>query len=387
LFWTSLYVYVPILPVYAADVKGASLEVVGLVVASYGFTQLLLRIPLGYVSDRFRKRKIFVVGGLVLSIASGLGLAVAADPAQLILFRGLSGVAAATWAVSTVWLASFFPHDQAVKAAGRASFLSGLGQVLATASGGSLAQSFGWQAPFTVAALIAGLALLTLLPLPDARPEKKVSSASGNAGASSGSLAGTLGDRTLLVVSLAAAATQFATFATTYGFIPIYASGLGATQSQLGWLTSATQVAYVASTLGVGLLAARSEKNLALVGLAFIALASLWAPAIHSIPLLFANRLLFGLGNGLSYPVLMGLAIKRVPGERRALAMGAFQAIYALGMFAGPTLSGWLAKGSGIPSVFLTSGALILLTIPFVMWGLKPTEAKIEALPEHSASQ
>jgi MFS family permease len=363
LFWTSLYVYVPILPVYAADVKGASLEVVGLVVASYGFTQLLLRIPIGYLSDRARKRKLFVVGGLLLSVASGVGLAWAANPTLLIVFRGLSGVAAATWAVSTVWLASFFPPEAAVKAAGRASFLAGFGQVLATGWGGSLAQSFGWQAPFLVAAGIAGIALLPLLPLAD-QPEGKP------AFLSSTGLAQTLGDRTLLVVSLAAAAGQFVTFATTYGFIPIYAADLGATKTQLGFLTSATQVAYVVSSLGVGFLAARSEKNLALVGLAAIGLASFWAPGIHSVPLLFANRLLHGLGNGLSYPVLMGLAIKGVPSERRALAMGAFQAIYALGMFAGPTLSGVLAKWSGVPAVFLSSGALILLAIPFVMWGL-----------------
>ncbi len=365
LFWMSLYVYVPILPVYAEDVKGASLEVVGLVVASYGFTQLLLRIPFGLWSDHVGRRKIFVAGGLLLSIGSGLGLAAAANPAFLIAFRGLSGVAAATWAISTVWFAGFFPPEAAVRAAGQASFLAGLGQVLATGLGGNLAQ-YRLQAPFWAAAGIAGVALVPLLLVREKREEKKAFSASG-------SLALTLGDRTLLVVSLAAAAGQFATFATTYGFIPIYAKGLGASPAQLGWLTSMTQVAYVVSSLGVGFLAAsRSEKSLVLAGLAAIGAAALWVPVIHSVPLLFLNRILHGLGNGLSYPVLMGLAIKRVPGERRALAMGAFQAIYAIGMVAGPALSGFLAKWSGMPSVFLSSGVLILLAIPFVMWGLQP---------------
>jgi MFS family permease len=365
LFWMSLYVYVPILPVYAADIKGASYEVVGLVVASYGFTQLLLRIPFGLWSDKVGNRKIFVAGGLLLSIASGVGLAAAVNPALLIVFRGLSGVAAATWAISTVWFASFFPPDAAVKAAGQASFLSGMGQVLATGWGGNLAESYGWQAPFLVAACIAGVALLPLLFIREARMGKRAFSASG-------SLGQTLGDRTLLVVSIAAAAGQFATFATTYGFIPIYAKGFGASPAELGWLTSATQVAYVVSSLGIGFLAhSRGEKGLALAGLAAIGAASLWAPRIHSIPLLFLNRIVHGLGNGLSYPVLMGLAIKNIPGERRALAMGAFQAIYAIGMVAGPTLSGFLAKWSGVQSVFLSSGVMIILTIPFVLWGLQ----------------
>ena len=214
-------------------------------------------------------------------------------------------------------------------------------------------------------ARIALTALLPLLPVAEKREEKR-------AFAVSGSLWRTLGDRTLLVVSLAAAAAQFVTFATTYGFIPVYADGLGASRAQLGWLTSASQIAYVLSSLGVGfLIASRSEKGLALAGLAAMGAAAFWAPAIHSVPLLFVNRILHGLGNGLAYPVLMGLAIKHVPGERRALAMGAFQAIYALGMFAGPTLSGFQARWSGVPSVFISSGLLIALTIPFVVWGLR----------------
>ncbi len=382
LFWMSLYVYVPVLPVYAEEVKGASLQVVGLVVASYGFTQLLLRIPLGYWSDRVKKRKAFVVGGLLLSVASGLGLAAAGNPALLIVFRGLSGVAAATWAISTVWFASFFPPALAVQATGQASFFNGLGQVLATGWGGSLAESYGWQAPFVVAAAIAGLALIPLLILPDGSGEKIAASLPP---APPGGSLKVLGDRTLLVVSLGAAAAQFATFATTFSFIPIYADGLGASKMQLGLLTSTAQVAYVVASLWVGLLASRAEKGLALLGLAAIGAASFWAPGIHSVPLLFANRILHGLGNGLSYPVLMGLAIKRVPGEQRALAMGAFQAIYALGMFAGPAVSGWLAKTSGVASVFLCAGAIILLALPLVGWGLKPAVEPGGAITEKSS--
>ncbi|HEX5414588.1 MAG TPA: hypothetical protein VFZ25_02905, partial [Chloroflexota bacterium] len=45
-YWAALYVYVPILPVYAQTL-GASLTVVGLVVSAYGLGQLVLRIPVG----------------------------------------------------------------------------------------------------------------------------------------------------------------------------------------------------------------------------------------------------------------------------------------------------------------------------------------------------
>ena len=49
-FFASLYLYVPILPVYAESVVG-KLSVVGIVIASYALPQLLLRIPIGVFFD------------------------------------------------------------------------------------------------------------------------------------------------------------------------------------------------------------------------------------------------------------------------------------------------------------------------------------------------
>ncbi|MCY6485112.1 hypothetical protein OW763_12265 [Clostridium aestuarii] len=73
LFWFSLYSYVPILPNFARDL-GAELKIVGLIIGSYGFTQMILRIPLGIYSDFLNNRKIFIILGIILSIISSLGM-------------------------------------------------------------------------------------------------------------------------------------------------------------------------------------------------------------------------------------------------------------------------------------------------------------------------
>lgn len=46
LYWSSMYLYVPILAVQARDL-GASMGLIGLIVGSYGLAQLMLRFPLG----------------------------------------------------------------------------------------------------------------------------------------------------------------------------------------------------------------------------------------------------------------------------------------------------------------------------------------------------
>src|SRR3990172_4462631 len=93
LFWASLYVYVPILPVYAESL-GASLSMVGIVVASYAIAQLTLRIPLGVWADRLGRRKPFVVVGFVFAALGGLGLALAPNPWMLFAARTVTGIAA-----------------------------------------------------------------------------------------------------------------------------------------------------------------------------------------------------------------------------------------------------------------------------------------------------
>lgn len=50
LFWLSMYTYVPILALYAQRL-GASYDMVGIIIGSYGLTQLLLRLPIGIASD------------------------------------------------------------------------------------------------------------------------------------------------------------------------------------------------------------------------------------------------------------------------------------------------------------------------------------------------
>ncbi len=70
---------------------------IGLVVGSYGFTQMLVRIPLGIWSDRIGKRKLFIFAGIACAVLSSLGLALSSNVWAIFGFRSLAGVAAASW--------------------------------------------------------------------------------------------------------------------------------------------------------------------------------------------------------------------------------------------------------------------------------------------------
>jgi len=79
---------------------------------------------------------------------------------------------------------------------------------------------------------------------------------------------------------------------------------------------------------------------------------------------LYVNQMVSGLGRGLGYSVLMGLVFQTVSTGERATAMGVFQSLYSLGMFAGPLLGGWVGGIWGISEIFIISGLFTLLVIP-----------------------
>ena len=108
LFWFSVYTYPSFLTSYAVDTLHATNVLAGMIVGSYGLTQMILRIPLGILSDVLKRRKPFVMLGFGLSIVASGGLALAdilagreivpEGLALAALFcRGVSGMTAAAW--------------------------------------------------------------------------------------------------------------------------------------------------------------------------------------------------------------------------------------------------------------------------------------------------
>lgn len=347
-YWAALYVYVPILPVYAQTL-GASLTVVGLVVSAYGLGQLVLRIPVGVASDRLGSRKPFCVAGVLIAGLACLALFLAPSPGWLIVGRAISGISAATWVAITVMYSEYFTTDQTTRAMAQLTVLSGVAQLASTSIGGWLADAFGWHAPFIVGMAIGVVGAGVVLLVPEA-PKKSGSAPSWRRMARVGT------GRWLLRISIVAALLQFSFWATTYAFVPLYAHGLGASGTALGLLTSGALVAYTLAAFGVSRWSSPAAAwRLAVVGLVVCAAATAVVPAISNLFLLGASQAIGGFGRGLTMPVLLGLSIQKVAPAEKATAMGVYQAVYALGMFFGPASAGFVAQEIGLTGAFLLS--------------------------------
>jgi predicted MFS family arabinose efflux permease len=370
LFWSSLYLYVPIMSALAQK-RGAGITTIGYLISTYGLAQLLLRIPLGIWSDQINRRRPFVTVGLFLSVIGALGMAWSKEPFFMVFFRGLTGVCASMYVMLTVLLSSAFPPDQKGKAMGIAFFITHVCQVVTGLVGGYIAEFSSWEGPFIAAAIIGGLGCGFSFLLPEMSTDRssypKLSEL----------LQAAVRPR-LLSASLLGALVQCLPFITIYGFTPVLARALGASETQLGWLTFASGIPMaVGSFLSTKTISSRLPSKLVVIGcflLAGITLA--FFPLAKQISDLIVLQMLVSFSSGLAVPTLMALSAEGVPLTQQGTTFGVFQAVYALGMFLGPIYGGYLGRIFGLEGVFLGTCLLMLIGVIATLLFLKPAGKK-----------
>jgi MFS family permease len=360
LFWASLYIYVPILPVYAEGL-GASLAAVGVVVAAYGLPQLLFRIPIGLWSDHVGRRRPFGVAALLACAVGAAGLAFAPDPTVLTVARFVTGLGAAFWVIISIHYALHFPPHQAVMAMGRANALNSFAQVAANLACGLIGGMFDLRTVFLAGVGLAVLGVGAYSAVDDRPAGGLATTGLSRSGLPAGDLA-----RYSTIMALAVGVG----FATTFGFLPLLARELGMPTELLGALAAVRVLALGVTSLFVhGVVLRLGHTPSIALGLLILGTTTLLS-AVAPEPLsLTALQIVGGVGFGLISPLTMSGAVQAAAAGSRATAMGIYQATYSIGMTGMPIVAGMLAGAFGLRSVFVICGALcvgaMLLCLPW----------------------
>ena len=354
LFWTSLYLYVPILPLHAEKL-GSSLAMVGLIVSSYALAQVALRIPVGVAADIVGRRKPFAAGALACSTLGALGLAVAPDPWTLFAARALTGVAATGWVAISVLFSSYFRADRMGHAMARLMSINTASLVAATFTGGLISDKFGAEASFYAGVGTAALGMILMLAAREP-PLKRESSYS------TATFLRVARTPLLLLAGGIGILLQFVTFAGPFGFVPLYAERMGATDAEVGYVTTAMLVAAVLGTLAVTrIVAVCGNRYTLLFGCTIGAVSMVLMPAASAVWGLIALQAIGGFARGVVNTALISLSLHAVSPEDRATGMGIYQAVYAIGMVGGPLVSGYLAEAVALEAVFYLAAAVSLV--------------------------
>jgi MFS family permease len=375
LYWTSMYVYVPTLSPYLSD-RGLSLPFIGIVLGSYGFVQMFVRFPLGILSDRFGKRKPFILLGMLTAAISCLLFLIPGLWLWPLAGRLMAGVCASTWVAFTVLYASYFGAGQTGRAMGNISVMTVSGQMIGMLFSGWLNDGFNSNAPFTVGAAIAVIGLLLAFMLKEPRLEQR-----DQPGMSFAMIKKVVRTKTLLQVSLLSILAHGVLFITMFGFTPLKAEEMGADGLKLTLLVFAFMLPHAFASLVTARWFTPKFGYWGTIGTGFILSAICTAAMVFadSFGILVATQAINGFAQGLHMPLLLGLAIRDVELPGRATAMGLYQALYAIGMFSGPFLAGWLNESWGLNGGFLFGSLLGAVAFVLVVtWAM--TERKSSRL-------
>jgi MFS transporter, DHA1 family, multidrug resistance protein len=171
LAFTGIGLVVPIMPTYMNELNiGGS--VVGLLVAAFSLTQLLVSPFAGRLSDKMGRKRI-IVGGLVVFALSELLFGLANTPWVLFVSRMLGGVGAAMIMPAVMaYVADTTSSEERARGMGFINAAITTGFIIGPGIGGYLAE-LGIRVPFFVAAGAAAIvAVITLIVLPESRSEK-----------------------------------------------------------------------------------------------------------------------------------------------------------------------------------------------------------------------
>lgn len=361
-----------VLPVFALEAQkypgGEDAAMVGLALGLYGLTQAVFQLPLGLASDRWGRKRVIVLGLGVFAIGS-LVAALADSLMGLMLGRALQGAGAVSAAV-TALMADLTRDSVRTKAmamvGGSIGLMFALALVLSPvlAAWGGLAGIFG----LTFALALAGIAVvLWVVPAEPAQHRD----------APRGRPVELLQHKDLLRLNMGVFILHTVQMS-MWVAVPalLVAAGL---EKSVHWKLYLPTV--LLSFIAMGLLFSMERKGklrtaflgaiglvlLVQLGLGFVASGA----AAPSLAVMGVLMLVFFVGFNALEATQPSLVSRMAPAHLRGAALGAYNTLQSLGLFAGGFLGGLLAKWGGILGLFAVTAALMVLWL-MVAWPMQP---------------
>ena len=364
----GLFMVMPVFMLEARHYEGGDdLSAIGMAMGVYGLVQAVLQIPFGMAADRFGRKRVIYLGLALLALGSIVG-AMATSVGGLALGRALQGGGAISAAV-TALLAD--QTRDAVRTKGTALVGASIGLMFALSLvlGPLLSGWGGLSAIFGVTLLLAvsGVAIVRWWTPPEpALPE---------AGQTKHSLWGLLVHPDLIRLNFGVFAL-YAVQLASWVAIPALLIQAGVASADHGWVyLPAVLLSFV--VMGVTLFPMERRGLLRPLFLGCILLVMVvqagWGWLATSSPPLWMLAILlffFFCGFNVLEASQPSLASRLAPTGSRGAALGVYNTLQSLGIFAGGAIGGLLLKSVGASGVFLTSAALMLVWLG-VAWGAR----------------
>ena len=375
---------IPLLPFYAREMGGGSLEV-AVLMGSFTAAQLLSAPMWGRFSDRYGRRPALLVG-LTASACAYIVFAYATSIWLLLLSRVVQGAGGGTVGVIQAYVADSVEPDNRARALGWLSAATNVGVAIGPAIGSAALFKYGAHGPGLAAAVLCIVNIFFAWKfLRESRDMTQASTkkprASRTAIAHVFTHASEPAPRLIWIYAVAMGA-----FSGLMAILALFlADRFGVEKGRIWIFYTYVGVISVVTRAGIlGRMVDRyGEARLSRVGLALLATGLATLPLARNYPMLALSVALIPLGTAFTFPCVTSMLSRVIPSAERGLYMGVQQTFGGLSRVIVPLWAGFSYDHFGKTVPLYTSAALVLGTIAI---GLGIDDGRKAANPVASAA-
>lgn len=381
----GMFLVLPVLALHAHGLSGGnaahSMSMVGLAMAVYGLTQALLQLPLGILSDKIGRKKTIYLGMSVFALGSFLA-AMAQSVEMLIVARAIQGAGAVSAAV-TALLADLTREEVRTRAMSLIGLSIGLTFSVSLVLSPLLTKLVGVSGLFV---LMGVLSLASLVLVGFYTPNPVQSRLHQDAQAQPARLGEVLRNTQLLRLN-------YGIFALQAGLMAIFTTLPFALQN-LGWQKFEHWKIYLPATV-MGLLlmvpaiivgeTRNRLKQVFVLGIVLVLAAqAALGLSLHSAWLIGACLVIYFIGFNILEASLPSLVSKIAPSDLKGTAMGVYNTLQSLGVFAGGLLGSKMFAMAGFAGVFGFCCVMVFLWLLLAILAPAPQPVKnvVLSVPE-----
>lgn len=336
--------------------QGIEPQIMGIIMGASGLATLLIRFPLGIISDVVKSRRIFIQIGLLLPIIAWPIAWLEPNAITLYLAKAADGVTAATWVLYNILFMRYFGRNEAPAAVALLALAGPIGVFLGNFIGAVLIHYFANNIAFFVSCISALVALILTTRIQDVHDPVQAPTLKACITGARQQLA----DRSVWLIGILATAVILVPFATRDTLTPVYAEQLGARAGILALLGNIHLLFY---GLAIALCSSVFYQRLGLVktaalGIVLQVISTFGIPFTSNIYVIYLWQALAGFSFGMAFAAFMSLSVVNTSSDEQSTRMGLFQTIYSCGMFVGPVMMGVMMQHINLSSGYILIAAL-----------------------------
>ena len=365
LLFFAFYLILPILPLYLQDQYNASESMIGLILASYVITALLIRPFGGYMVDKFDRKRLLIFCFIAFAIFFG-GYIVAGSIVVFSVIRALHGFSFGLITISNSTVAiDVMPASRRNDGIGYFGISTNLSMALGPMISLMIYEIYGnYLYIFVVALITACLGLIAALFIKIPKKDKEVVVEKIEADKTEKVLSL---DRFFLTKatlgSIALALTSF-NYGQICSYVPIYAKNEIGMESGSGLFFIAMAGGLIISRLATSKMMYRGDLNkIIYIGMAILIIGMALFVFVQNEISFYISAVIIGIAYGFSSPAFQAMFINLAHHNQRGTANSTYYIAYDIGIGTGILAGGAIAEKYSYSMSFLVGLVLIVLSL------------------------